>query len=449
MPQHPMFTQKLSPALAHQVLTHGSQKTSQVIIETMGLRADRILAFVEANHGKVEKEIRLIPGIAATLPNAFIADLVRYPQVAKVWEDSQVRVLADEASPVYGGVLPQEYPYTGKGVTVGVLDTGIYPHEDLTSPENRILAWNDLIGEKTAPYDDHGHGTHVAGVIAGNGRASHGRYKGVASEARLVGVKVLDQTGRGRLADLLLGLEWCLANLKTLKIRVINLSLGTRSQGLRDRDPLIRATTLAWKNGIVICSATGKAGMEYLYTKSPGANDKIITVGNLDFEKTLTNEDERLLQGLQPEEQRLNHFTVPDLVAAGNNLVAVKVDGGYCSYNGPSTAAALVSGATALILEKWPVLKPEQVKWLLTRKTGDCGLGLQLQGGGVLDLDKILGKPSKTNASQNQAGQMIGNLMKSALNLFSKSASGSPIKINDLLLIALPLLNQFLNRREA
>lgn len=444
MPRQQMYGCKLAPVLARQVLTRDCQKTSQVIIETGGFRGDRVLAFVEANYGKIEKEIRLIPALAATLPNAVIRDLVRLPQVARVWENSEVRVLADETISVYGGILPQEYQYTGRGITVGILDTGIYPHEDLTSPENRILAWNDLIGGKIVPYDDHGHGTYVAGVIAGNGRASHGRYKGVAPDARLVGIKVLDQAGRGRLADLLLGMEWCLANLKTLKIRIINLSLGTRSQGLRAQDPLIRATTLAWKNGIVVCSATGKAGLEYFYTDSPGVNNKIITVGNLDLEQTLTNEDERLLQGMQPQD-RVNNFTVPDLVAVGNNLVALKADGGYCSYKGPSTAASLVAGAAALILEKWPVLKPDQVKLLLTSKTGDYGLGAPLQGGGVLDLDKILGKPGKPIA-QNKLGQVFTNLLKPMLNLFSKSASGNQIKFSDIMLIALPLLNQFLNR---
>lgn len=439
---------KLAPVLIRTGVDRNSGKLCKVIIETGGLRTDRVLAFIEANQGVVEKEIPLIPGVAVTLPQCVLAGLIKFPQVSKVWENSQVRILGEEAAPVYGGALPQEYQYKGKGVTIGVLDTGIDPHEDLTSPGWRILAWNDLVGGKTVPYDDHGHGTRVAGLIAGNGRASHGRYQGVAPQARLAGVKVLDNFGAGWLADLVLGIQWCLANLKTLNIRIINLSLGTRSQGLGDREPLIRATTLAWKQGIVVCGAAGKAGVEYWLTNSPGINKKIITVGKSDIDKTLTNDDERLQQWSQLREVKPANFTVPDLVAPGNNLVSLEPGGGYAAINGPSAATALVSGAVALILEKWPFLNPDQIKALLIKTAGDMGLGTHLQGAGVLDLDKILGKPQKSAQARNPSGGLLTTLLKTALNLFDKINSGSPLNFNDLLMVALPLLNQFLKHRE-
>jgi serine protease AprX len=378
LPRQFQAMRKLAPRLAQIDWKVAPEQVCQVMIETAGLRSERVWSLVEANQGRLDQEIRLIPMVTATLPATLLAELVRLTPVVKIWENTQVKVLAGEtALPVCGGVWTGSDRYTGRGITVAVLDTGIAPHEDLTNPENRILAWHDLVGAQTAPYDDHGHGTHVAGLIAGNGQASRGRYLGVAPAARLAGVKVLDQSGSGRLSDLILGIEWCLGNRDILQIRVMNLSLGTRSQSNYSQDPLCRAAALAWRNGIVVCAAAGKVGLEFRNTDSPGGNERIITVGDLDYQKPLTTKDERLAQRRQSVGTNRN-FCIPDLVAPGTNVVAVKRDGGYCTYSGTSTAAPLVSGGTALLLERWPGLTPDQVKRLLKQKAANVGLGRQL-----------------------------------------------------------------------
>lgn len=91
---------------------------------------------------------------------------------------------------------PLLLPYTGKSIGVAVLDTGIYPHEDFILPSNRIAAFKDFVHHRPECYDDNGHGTHVCGIIAGNGRHSEGRYRGVAPEAHLIVGKVLDSSGK-------------------------------------------------------------------------------------------------------------------------------------------------------------------------------------------------------------------------------------------------------------
>jgi serine protease AprX len=440
---------KLASGLAHTEENGPPLDLCRVLVEAVGVRTERVWSFIEANQGQLGQEVRLIPAVTATLPREVLADLVRLAPVVKLWENSTVEVLAAEtATPVYHGVFSGEYQFTGKGVTVAVLDTGIAPHDDLTVPENRILAWNDLVGAQVEPYDDHGHGTHVAGLIAGNGISSRGRYKGVAPEARLAGVKVLDKTGRGRLSDLLLGMEWCLDNRDNLRIRVINLSLGTRLQGNYDRDPLCRAVALAWKKGIVVCAAAGKAGPDYRDTASPGSSARIITVGNLDGQKTLTVKDERLERRGRPVGAARN-FVVPDLVAPGANVVAIKRDGGYCTYSGASTAAPLVSGGAALLLERWPGLQPDQVRRLLQQTAGNVGLGRRLQGAGQLNLDRIFERGRRRGAAKKESPTQLESLfMKGILNLLSKKTTQSAWQLKDILLVVLPMLNQILSGKE-
>jgi serine protease AprX len=258
----------------------------------------------------------------------------------------------------------------------------------------------------------------------------------------------LDQTGSGRLSDLLLGMEWCLDNRDNLRIRVMNLSLGTRSQGNYDRDPLCRATAFAWKKGIVVCAAAGKVGLDYRDTDSPGSSARIITVGNLDGPKTLTVKDERLEQRGRPAGAARN-FVIPDLVAPGANVAAIKRDGGYCTYSGASTAAPLVSGGAALLLERWPGLQPDQVRRLLRQTAGNAGLGRRLQGAGQLNLDRIFGGNRRRNGAQNESpGQLERLFMKGALNLLNKKTAQSAVQLKDILMVVLPMLNQVFNEKK-
>jgi serine protease AprX len=456
--------QKIAPALKALVNSEPEDRCD-LLIECSGMKLDRIFSFIETNRGQVGKEIRLIPAVTVNLPAASVTELCKFQQIQRIWSDSRVTVMSETAVPGLRGALAEEYDYTGKGVTVAIIDTGIYPHEDLTNPTNRIIAWNDLIDNILFPYDNHGHGTHVAGIIGGNGRASEGKYKGIAPEARLVGIKALDQSGTGRLSDLILALEWCLCNLATLKIKIINLSLGTSAQADCREDPLCRATAAAWRNGLIVCSTAGRVGSDYELCNNPGINPAIVTVGNADFEKTLTCEDVRLsrMKGRQPftpvyvrdagmhgkgrEARRsFDYFTVPDIVAPASDVVSLKAEGGYCTYSGASMATPMVAGGIALIVEKWPACQPDQVKSLLTKKAGDSGLGVNLQGAGTLNLEKILGTAHKKNSSRNATQNLLSRALKTVLGLLGIDSGGGSTT-NDLLMLALTLFNQFLAKK--
>ena len=147
--------------------------------------------------------------------------------------------------------------YTGKHVGVCVLDTGIFPHIDFTG---RILAFQDFIGHRIRPYDDNSHGTHVCGIIGGDGRASEGRIRGIAPGCSLIVLKVLDRTGNGRKEDVLQAFRWILENKRYYGIRVVNISVGTTCRRAEDHRVLIAGVEQLWDAGGSGCGR--KSGTE-------------------------------------------------------------------------------------------------------------------------------------------------------------------------------------------
>ncbi len=417
----------------------------RLIIEISGKRIDRVISLIDANQGKVYREIRLLPSLAIELPYLSLEELARLRYVKRIWHDAPVSIRLDSAVPTVGGLKAQQSGYTGKGVAIAVLDTGIYPHRDLSFPQNRILAWNDLVNQKTIPYDDNGHGTHVAGIIAGNGVTSRGKYKGMAPEAMLVGVKVLDEEGSGSISNLISGIEWCLDNFESLKIRVINLSLGSPAQESCRFDPLCRVTSAAWRRGITVCAAAGNEGPGAKTIDTPGINPKIITVGNVDDRQTLTSGDD-LLNRTSSRGPTVDRVLKPDLVAPGTNITSLNVKGSYRTLTGTSMSTPMVSGAVAQIIQKWPSLKPDKIKYLLTKNARSLGLGRNLQGAGVLDLKRIL----KLDATQNSnpMTQILGyHLITMATEKMGVSADLIKQKRDDLIQKTLmALIGQFFSK---
>jgi serine protease AprX len=392
---------KLSQPLKRPDFSKRLDDRHRFIVEVSGRGTDKVASIIAANQGKIHHELKLMPSFAVELPYFSLEELARLRWVKKVWHDAPVAINLDVAVPAVGGLKAWEMGLTGKGLVVAVLDTGIYPHPDLILPNNRIVAWQDILNQKTSPYDDNGHGTHVSGIIAGNGRSFRGRYKGIAPEAMLVGVKVLDENGGGNVSNLLTGIEWCLDHLAELQINVMNLSLGTPAQESYHMDPLCRATTAAWQKGITVCAAAGNQGPEQKTIDSPGINPKIITVGNVDDRQTPSGSDDELnrTSGRGPT---IDNIMKPDLLAPGTDITSLKASGGYRTLSGTSMSTPLVAGAVALIIERWPQLGPDRIKRLLTQNARSIGLGANQQGAGVLDLEKIF-TPNTTNKSANRA----------------------------------------------
>lgn len=283
--------------------------------------------------------------------------------------------------------LAHEYGYTGKGITIAIVDTGISPHPDY---RNRILGWYDAIGDIPLPYDNSGHGSHVAGIAAGNGLQSGGTYTGIAPEASLVGIKVLDRSGNGTIQIIVKGLNWILRNQANLNIRIVNISIGANEPEKYDENSdFVKKVNQLWNAGIVVVAAAGNKGPDRYSISAPGNSRKIITVGSSD----LSNATQINHSGTGPT---MACIKKPDIVAPGyhivscNNVQNIQRKRAYSMKSGTSMSTPIVSGAVALLLQKYPRLTPKEVKIRLKESSTNLYLPHEKQGWGLLNIQKML-----------------------------------------------------------
>lgn len=272
-------------------------------------------------------------------------------------------------------------PLTGQGVGVAVLDTGIFPHIDF---DNRIKAFHDFLNNRKRPYDDNGHGTHVAGLIAGNGKASGGRYKGIAPNAHIICAKILDKRGNGNVRDVMDAIHWVEENKEEYGIRIVNISVGTVNNQAKNSTQLVKAVEEAWDAGLVVVTAAGNMGPLPGTITAPGISRKVITVGSSDLLDSRTG-----ISGSGPTPECIFK---PDIVMPGSHVISCSPGGkgNYAEKSGTSMSTPKVSGAIALMLEKDPYLTNVEIKMLLKEAAVDLGYGRNQQGWGELDIDAFL-----------------------------------------------------------
>ncbi|HOV80747.1 MAG TPA: S8 family peptidase [Bacillota bacterium] len=344
----------------------------------------------------VHRELPLINAFSAKVSARSLERLAKNVFVKKIWYDRCVRSVLDVASPVVQAPPLWQAEVTGRGVTVAVLDTGIYEHPDLSG---RIVAFKDLVNNKTIPYDDNGHGTHVAGGIASSGVMSGSLYRAPAFEAGLVGVKVLDKEGKGKISSVIEGIQWCIENKDLYSIRVLNLSVGADATEPYTDDPVCLAVEKAWRDGIVICAAAGNEGPQSGTIGSPGIDPLIITVGALDDGNTVNGEDDQVAY-FSSRGPTVDGQPKPDVIAPGVNIISLRSPGShidkknkesrvnewYTSLSGTSMAAPLCSGVVAQLLQHDASLTPDQVKERLLKTARKIdNLDEYVQGAGVID----------------------------------------------------------------
>ena len=271
--------------------------------------------------------------------------------------------------------------YTGKGIGVCILDTGIYEHIDFTG---RIWAFYDFLAFKRRPYDDNGHGTHVAGLVAGDGTASMGKYRGAAPGCGIISLKVLDRYGTGSQDDVLRALRWIRENRQQYRIRVVNISVGTTCNSKRNHARLLESVEQLWDEGVVVVTAAGNQGPRPGSITAPGSSKKVITVGSSDL-----LEGRSAISGRGPTAECV---CKPDIVAPGNKIMSC-VPGKPYSYgvkSGTSMSTPLVTGAIACAVEKNPALTNTDIKTMLMNSAEDMGLPQNLQGWGKFNRRKFL-----------------------------------------------------------
>ncbi len=340
-------------------------------------------AAIRAAGGTVTADLSLINGVAAQLPKG--AQL----RGCKVSANRDLQVSGTVSDTLNGPVstarktlgLTDDSP-DGSGVTVAVVDTGIDNSRDLAG---RIIHADITRTSRNSVADDYGHGTFVAGLIAGDGKASGGDYQGAAPNANLLDIRVANDSGSTSLINVLRGLQLVAAAQKELNIRVLNLSLSSGSPIPYQFDPLSLALEGLWARGVVVVVPAGNDGPDATSISSPGSDPVLLTVGALDESATPARRDD-VVADFSSRGPAAQGIAKPDLVAPGSHLVSLRAPGSvvdtgnpdsriagkYFRGSGTSMSTALTSGVVADLLSVRPKLSPDQVKAMLTGTAYDA-----------------------------------------------------------------------------
>jgi serine protease AprX len=386
--------------------------------------AERML--VQGLGGGVRKELSASSRwMSLSLPASVVARLSEHALVDFVASDEPVAPSMDVAKQAANEapVSAPESAFKGAGVTIAMVDTGVALHPDIQTltaavdlvEPTQIL--DPLLGipvPSTSPansIDPNGHGTHVAGILVGTGSHSpDGRLAGVAPQANLVSVRVLDGTGRGLSSDVLAGLQWILDNKTQYGIRVVNLSLGHPAFEPAAVDPLVQAVDALWDAGVVVVCSAGNGGRDgYVTITSPCNSRKVITVGATNDQGTPDLSDDTTTTYSSRGPTAIDLVAKPDLVAPGNRIVSLRAAGSYqdmlfpdrgvaadpsapevveyFEMSGTSMASPIVAGTAALMLEQDPSLNPGTIKARLMLSARKPAVGDPLvTGAGSLDI---------------------------------------------------------------
>jgi serine protease AprX len=363
--------------------------------------------------GQVTRALPIVGGFAATVPAAVVGGLARLPGVRAVTPDGKLRVQGAASAGTIRSVYPKvvradaawQRGITGRGVTVAVLDTGVASVPDLAG--RLVQVRDDLTGEVTPCKnlsgeldcnDRYGHGTFIAGLVAGSGASSGGKWKGVAPEASILSVKAAGADGAADVSNILAAIQWVVSFKDRYNIRVLNLSLGTDSKQDWKADPLNYAVERAWAAGMTVVVAASNEGPSPGTITKPADDPWVITVGATDDRGTAGVSDDRLpdFSGRGPTAHGL---AKPDVAAPGAHVISLRapgstidtkfpnyIDGSYRQGSGTSMATGVVSGAVALTLQANPGFTPDRVKYALTATARDAASNDPMAvGSGVVD----------------------------------------------------------------
>jgi serine protease AprX len=391
-----------SPELSQLAAAHPRQSVEVIVQLERGTAPAAGRALIGSHGGRVTRDLHIINGFGAEMGAAKAASLATEPgvhsvslnaTVKKTDESLDARQLATAYNQSIGAPAAWDKGYTGKGVGVAVVDTGIAgdlpdfrtSRSDATS---RVVASAVVNPSASSAGDGLGHGTHIAGLIAGNGKnrssldPTVGKYVGVAPYANLIAVKAGDEHGGATVLDVIDGLQFVVDYRNDYNIRVVNLSLRSTSAQSYKTDPLDAAVESAWFSGITVVVAAGNEGTDADAVSYAPANDPyVITVGGVDDQGTKPIGDDTGASWSSRGSTQ-DGFTKPDVLAPGAHMVSTLApgsdyaslcpqcitDGAYFKVGGTSMAAGVVSGAVADIIQARPTWTPNQIKSTLVKR---------------------------------------------------------------------------------
>ena len=342
--------------------------------------------FLTQTLGQEIKEYPFINAFALKTNIDTIKIIAQKSHVRYVSSVSQVFAQMDKSRDIMG-INDAQQMLSGKGVNVAIIDTGISTNLDFCAFQNRVIKFVDFVNDKDEPYDDNGHGTFVAGALAGNGFLSGKKYIGVAPKANLIVCKTLDSNGECNSLKILEAMQWIYNNKNKYDIKVVCMSFG--SSPLESGDPLMMGAESLWNAGIVVVAAAGNSGPNAQTIKSPGISGKIITVGALDDNRRGGKIDGRDFSVANFSSRGpATYFYKPDCLACGVDVISVSADPQklYTKMSGTSVATPIIAGSCALLLERYPNLTPNDVKNKLLNSCVRIYADRNSQGLGYLDV---------------------------------------------------------------
>jgi serine protease AprX len=394
---------------------------------------------VESMGGEIIKDLSIINAFAAILPGRALQTVGTDPSIAWISLDAQVvssgkppgDPCASDCPPSYYldtlNVKPVwDLGFDGSGIGIAVIDSGLFIDRDFSvtpgRPHTRVIKNISFNSDNTA--DLNGHGTHVAGIIGGNGDASAGFYSGVAPKVNFINLRVSDDFGMSYESDIVAAMQWIRENQAQYNIRVVNLSINSTVEMSYHDNPLNAAAEILWFNGIVVVASSGNndASTGFNTINAAPANDPYIIVVGASHEQSTPDRSDDTVPDFTAQGITLDGFHKPDLIAPGKDIISVLSAGSdwyydypdrailqkeYFRISGTSMAAPMVTGAVALLLQAEPDLTPDQVKYRLINTSGSVSTLP------YLDVYKAITTPTTESANQGVIPHML--LAKMAL----------------------------------
>ena len=409
---------------------------ARVIVQTRpGADAE---ALVRACGGHPGLHFQTLSAQVADVPHRCLASLARHPDVRAVSADRAVHgaLQTSVRTSVGAAWVGDRLGFDGTGIGVAIIDSGVAAwHDDLSN--GRVVHFADFVKRETQPYDDYGHGTHVAGIIAGNGQNSGGVRRGIAPGAHLIVLKALGAEGEGQASHVVAAIEYAIRHRATFNIRIINLSVAAGVHESYNTDPLTQAARRAVEAGIVVITAAGNLGRDgtgapqYGGITAPGNAPWVLTVGASNDNGTAERRDDTVASFSSRGPGIIDGAIKPDLVAPGVAIESLadpasllyvtrprarrwgtikSASEPYLALSGTSMAAPIVAGTVALMLHANPSLSPAHVKAILQRTAESSGRYDHFtQGAGFLnaraavELASAIAEDASADASQGGA----------------------------------------------
>lgn len=430
---------RMRPMLAR-IAAETPEQMVSVIVQRVEV-SERVERLVTRLGGRVTKDLHIINAFAAEMTASAARQLATSSAVRWISLDGAVASAGKGGGGKSSGSsepLPENYyldtlgvrqvwdmGYKGEGIVVAVIDSGVTYDRDFTiTPKKPHTRIKEVLSFNTNSWkvdDATGHGTHVAGILGGNGSASDGAYAGIAPGVDLISLKVSDEAGMASESDVVVAMQWVYDNMDDYDIRVVNLSLNSTVEGSYHTSPMNAAAEILWFNGVVVVASAGNKGPGggFNTANAAPANDPfIITVGAGDERGTIYPADDTIAS-FSAFGTTIDGISKPDIIAPGKDIISVLADSSdwgleypdrvvlgveYFRLSGTSMAAPMVTGAVALLLQAEPDLTPDQVKYRLMNTS------MSISGGSYGYLDVYAAVTGSTTESANTgllASQML------------------------------------------